>query len=143
MSENRSRFKIKKGDIEVEYEGNREEVAKRYADAFAWVSLTSPISPPHVPSGKSTAGEPSKPSKRGGVRSNVISRAIDGLIGEHWMGTSKKVTAIVEELKRRGVKGVDENNANEALKRRVGKTVDRIKDKSDGKWIYSERETES
>jgi len=45
MSEERSRFRIKKGDIEIEYEGTSKEVADFRKEAFEWIK-TATITPP-------------------------------------------------------------------------------------------------
>jgi hypothetical protein len=141
MSEDKTHFRIKRGDLEIEYTGKASDVNSRYEKALELIATLSPKpSETKHTEGKETG---KKPTGRGGARSNIISRAVDGLITEHWIGARKKITEIVEELKNRAVAGVEENNVNEALKRRVGKTVDRIKDKSDGEWVYSERTQES
>jgi len=139
MSEERSRFKIKKGDVEVEYEGKSSDVDKRYEEAFIWVSSAATTSPPVLQEGQKAGMDLGKTDRRGGARSNVVSKAVDKLIEEHWIGKSKKIPDIVAELQRRAVPGVVEINVYNALNRRVGKTLDRIKD-NDGQWVYSERE---
>lgn len=60
MSEERSRFKIRKGEIEIEYEGSPSEVAQRYKEAFEWVkTVTLPPSRP-----KSELAEKPKKAKK-------------------------------------------------------------------------------
>lgn len=137
MSEERSRFKIKKGDVEVEYEGKSSDVDKRYEEALTWVKSALTTSP--VSQGQKAEMDLAKTDRRGGARSNVVSRAVDNLIEEHWIGKSKKIPDVVAELRRRAVPGVVKKNAYDALNRRVGKTLDRIKD-NDGQWVYSEKE---
>jgi predicted AlkP superfamily phosphohydrolase/phosphomutase len=138
MSEERSRFKIKKGDVEVEYEGKSSDVDKRYEEAFIWVSSAATTSPLVPQEGQKAGMDLGKMDRRGGVRSNVVSKAVDKLIEEHWI-KSKKIPDIVVELQRRAVPGVVEKTVRNALNRRVGKTLDRIKD-NDGQWVYLERE---
>jgi hypothetical protein len=137
MSEERSRFKIKKGDVEVEYEGKSSDVDKKYEEAFIWVK--SALTTPPVSRGQKAEKDLGKTDRRGGARSNVVSKVVDSLIEEHWIGKSKKIPDVVAELKRRTVPGVDEINVYNALNRRVGKTLDRIKD-NDDQWVYSEKE---
>lgn len=138
MSEDRSRFKIKKGDVEVEYEGKASDVDKRYEEAFTWVSSAAATPPPVTPEGQKAGIDLGKMDRRGGARSNVISKAVDKLVEEHWIGNSKKTPDIIAELQRKAVPGVVEMTVRNALNRRVGKTLDRIKD-NDGQWVYSER----
>ena len=135
MSEGRYRFRIKKGEVEIEYEGDSKEVDTKYNEAFIWIKSTSEISS-IVKSTKEAPKEKKEGSVRGGRRSRVISPAIDTLIEEQWLNEFKKEEEVVAELTRRGIPGANEKNVGEALKRRVqaGK-LDRIRDK-DGKWTY-------
>jgi hypothetical protein len=137
MSEDKSRFKIKKGEIEIEYEGKSEEVNARYKYAIDWIKGV-PISPTkHASSKEKPEGKVSeeKPEKRGGTRSNIVSKAIDDLVTEGWFNTARKVSDVVAELKRRTVPGAKIKTVDSSLKRRVPKTLDRIRD-SDNKWTY-------
>jgi hypothetical protein len=137
MSENRSRFKMKKGDIEIEYEGNAQDVNTKYTEAFGWIKQVVPPAPPKEPEPgterKEKAGE--KPSGHGGVRSNVVSKEIDKLIEEGWIDKPKKPDDVTAELVRRAVPGAKTKTIEEALKRRVPKKLDRIKD-TNGEWTY-------
>lgn len=133
MSEYRARFRIRKGDIEIEFEGESTEVNARYEKAFEWVKA-SPTSTQGQPEATSSKGE-KKDEKRGGSRSNVISRAIDSLIEEGWFDQFKKIPDVIEELKRRTVPGAYYEAVVGALNRRVPEKLDRIKD-TDGKWTY-------
>jgi len=72
---------------------------------------------------------------QGGHRSAVISPAVDELIKDHFLDTFKTGKQISEELKRRTIPVADIDAVNEALKRRVPKTLDRIKDEN-RKWVY-------
>lgn len=134
MSEEKSRFRIRKGDIEIEFEGNPKEVSAKYKEAFEWVK-SLPITPVEVkPSRKKKEEE--KKERRGGARSRVVSPEIDKLIEEGWFSEFRKIPDIMEELTRRAVPGVKLETITNALNRRVksGK-LDRIKD-TDGKWTY-------
>lgn len=48
MSEEKSHFRMKKGDIEIEYEGKSSEANARYKEAFEWIKAVT-ISPPKPP----------------------------------------------------------------------------------------------
>lgn len=41
MSEKKARFRIKKGEVEIEYEGSTNDVNNRYKEAFTWVKTVS------------------------------------------------------------------------------------------------------
>ena len=80
MSEDRSRFKIRNEEIEIEYEGSPKDVNERYDKAFEWISS--------VPrEGKRKKGEKKeeekKEEKKKGTRGPAIwSPAINTLIEE-------------------------------------------------------------
>jgi ribosome maturation protein Sdo1 len=138
MSEDRSRFSIKKGEIEITYEGKTEDVNNRYREAFAWVVKTGAdeATSAHV-SGrkKKTIGagaEKSKPEKHAKGVAEVISK----LMEESWFDKDRKNTEVLEELERQGVTGVYLEAVDSALKRRLKKkTLERHKSES-GDWVY-------
>jgi hypothetical protein len=128
MSEERSRFKIKKGDIEIEYSGMPKDVDSKYKEALDWVKSTTVTTsaPPKEPS----AGRPKEPGKpaRGGRRSPIISNAIDQMISEGDLDKAKITSEVLAELKIKAVPGVTIYNVGEALKRKARKGIlDRIK----------------
>lgn len=136
MSEEKSRFKIKRGDIEIEFEGNPKEVNAKYEEAFEWVK-TTPVTTP-TPSETKPPEEKKKEEKRGGARSNVVSRAIDTLIEEGYFDEFRKIPDVIEELKRRTIPGAYYDAVLGALNRRVPEKLDRVKD-TDGKWTYGRK----
>jgi len=141
MSEYRYRFKIKKGDIEIEYEGNSSEVNSRYKEAFDWIKTVT-ISPPKPEPKKEEEPEKKKEEKkeekRGGARTAVISPAIDELIKEGFLDDFKRDYQVLEELRRKTIPVSGIVPVQSALNRRVPKILDRIKDKED-KWVYRKK----
>jgi len=133
--EEKSRFKLKKGDIEIEFEGAEKEVSSRYEEAFQWVKTAETTTPT---TSQIKPSEQKKEDKRGGARSSVISPAIDKLIEEGRLDEFTKIPDVVEELKRRNVPGASDNAVQAALNRRVPEKLDRVKD-TDGKWTYRRR----
>lgn len=139
MSEDRSRFKIKKEGFEIEYEGKSSEVSERYKEAFEWIKTVTTIPPERKPlkeekkAKEKKSGE--KKERRGGVRTAVVSPEIGRLTEEGWMDDFKTIDAVMEELETRAVPGVSRVAVANALRRRVGRTLARIKTK-EGKWIY-------
>ena len=132
MSESKSHFKIKKGDIEIEYSGMPNDVDSKYKEAFDWIkSATLTTSAPTKEPPKEGKKEPGKPG-RGGRRSPIVSNAIDRMISEGGLDKHKTTSEVLEELKTKAVPGVEINNVGEALKRKVAKGVlDRIKGASE------------
>jgi hypothetical protein len=126
MSEERSHFKIKKGDIEIEYSGMPTDVDSKYKEAFNWVkSATVTTPPPKGPPGKQK--EPGKPG-RGGRRSPIISNAIDQMVSDGELDKAKNTSQILDYLTTKAVPGVTFHNVDEALRRKARKGIlDRIK----------------
>ena len=133
MSEEKSRFRIKKGDIEIEYEGKSSEVNARYKEAFEWMKAVT-ISPPKPPPKKEDIGKKDK-KKKPAVRTKGVTAEIDKLIEEGWMDDYKRNTEILKELERRAITGVYVQAIDAALRRRVGKTLERKKDEQEN-WGY-------
>jgi hypothetical protein len=111
-----SRFRVKRGEIEVEYEGPDSD--KKYDAAIHWVeSLGGVVQPTSVVEKKRM--EEGKVDKRGGQRSAVIGPAVDKLIDDGWLDEHRAVTEIVSELKSKGTPGVTNENVNTACMRRA------------------------
>lgn len=144
MSGDTSRFKMKKGDIEIEYEGSSEDVKGKFSEIFEWLKEASSISTPQLTPSKTNetvtinASEvkTGKQDKRGGSRSSVISPAVDKLVDQGFLDSFKTPEVIYAELKRQNVVA-SLGAVVEALKRRVPKTLDRIQD--EGKWVYRKK----
>jgi hypothetical protein len=140
MSEERSYFKMKKGDIEIEYEGTSSEVSSKFSEIFEWLK-TAPVTP--LPP-KPREGVLPKPvederrERRGGARSAVISPAIDGLVEEGFLDAFKNANQVYEELKRKTVPVSGVEPVIGALNRRIPETLDRIKD-DQGRWVYRKK----
>jgi hypothetical protein len=138
MSENKSHFRIKKGDTEIEFEGTSSEVTSKFEEIIEWIKAT-----PSELAGKKPEknGEPkgqAKAEKRGGARTSVISPAIDELAKDGFLSEFKTVSEVLEELRRKNVPVSDSRPVNLALNRRVPKTLDRIKD-NQGRWVYRKK----
>jgi len=140
MSEDKSRFKIRKGDIEIEYEGKSSEVTERYKEAFEWITTATVAPPKPEPTRKLEKKdiEEKKEDKRGGVRTSVISPAIDELIKEGFFDDFKNSSEILKELRRKTVPVSSTQPVTMALNRRVPKKLDRIKDER-GRWVYRKK----
>lgn len=134
MTEDKSRFRIKKGDIEIEYEGKSAEVTAKYEEAFKWIREVAPPKQLEKRKKVKEKKEKEKPERRGGLRRGALSREIDNLIEEGWLDDLKRVSEVHAELKRRAV-STSGQAVSTALRRRVGKTLERKKD-TEGKWTY-------
>ena len=144
MSEERSHFRIKKGEIEIEFAGESSEVAERYNEALEWIRTVSETPQRKKPETKKIepieeeqkmTEEPEKSAeKRGGRRSSVVSKEIDKMIEGDWFDEFRVPAEVKKELERLRIPASGSAVRN-ALYRRVGKTLDRIKDPEKG-WIY-------
>ena len=138
MSENKSRFRIKKGDIEIEFEGTSSEVAPKFENVLEWIK-TAPVRQ----TGEETVvtaeiQKQEKPQKRGGARTGVIAPAIDELVKEGFLTDFKTASQVLEELRRKTVPVSDVARVIMAMNRRVPKTLERIKD-NQGRWVYRKK----
>lgn len=141
MSEGKARFRIRKGEIEVEYEGSSNDVNSRYEEAFEWiktVAVTPPILEPIEKPKKEKEPEKKKEERRGGPRTGVISPAIDKLIEEGFFNDFKNASEVLDELRRKTVPVSGIRPVIGALNRRVPKKLDRIKDEQ-GRWVYRKK----
>jgi hypothetical protein len=84
LSENKSRFKIRKGEIEIEFEGPAEEVSNKYKEAFDWVKSVFPQENLEPKKQKSAVTKiDNKEEKKKGTRGPEIwAPAIESLIGD-------------------------------------------------------------
>jgi len=88
MSEFKSRFKIKNGEIEIEYEGLVKDVNERYKEALDWLkSLPRKEGEPEKEEQKEKEGEERKKGTRG---PEIWSPAIDSLIQEGFFKLPQK-----------------------------------------------------
>jgi hypothetical protein len=140
MSEDKARFRIKKGEIEIEYEGKTPEVTARYKEAFGWMKSVTLPTPKPEPTKKPTKEEEpqKKEERRGGARTGVISPALDELVEEGFLDDFKDSSQILAELRRKTVPVSDARPVVSALTRRVPKKLDRIRDQK-GKWVYRKK----
>jgi hypothetical protein len=134
MSNERSRFKIKKGETEIEYEGPSAEVRDRYKEAFEWVKSARPkISEEKKPDQKTAQQE----VKKGGARRALFSPKIDELISEEFfkLPNKRKVPDVLKALMEKGLPTTGKDKAVLiALKRRLGKTLKGTKEQ--GEWVF-------
>lgn len=141
MSEDRSRFRIKKGDIEIEYEGKSTEVTTRYEEAFEWIKAVTITPSRERPSKEEKKAKEKKAGeKRGGTRTGVIAPGIDKLIEEGFFDNFKNSTEVLGELRRKTVPVSHVTPVIVALNRRVSKKLDRIRDEQ-GRWVYRKRQS--
>jgi hypothetical protein len=140
--EERARFRIRKGDFEIEYEGKASEVNARYKDVMTWLRAekTETQLAPRVDSGKviKKAKETKQRKKTGGQKSAVISPEVDKLIDGGFFEEFRRVSDVQKELKRLTVPVSSAMAVQMALNRRVPKLLDRIQDE-EGKWVYRKK----
>jgi hypothetical protein len=140
-----SRFRIKSGDTEIEFEGSAAEVSSKFKEAFDWLKNTpSQQSDDKTQKGgksmsdtKTEDKKQGRASSRGGSRSAVVGPALDELVAEGFFGDFKTLSEVCEELKRKTVPS-NIKTVNSALARRVPKVLDRIKN-DQGNWVYRKK----
>jgi hypothetical protein len=121
------KFRVKLGDTEIEYEG--EDSESKYQAALDWLNKTPQKERVKEDKAhKESEDTEVKSSKRGGIRSAVVSPKIDQLIEGGWFSEHRTIDDVMAELKRLVVPGADKTNVTNALKRRVGKTLETVMD---------------
>ena len=135
MSEAKSRFRVKNGEVEIEYEGPLKEVNERYKSVLDWVMSGRK----KMASTKGvTKEEEKKRSKRGGPRKAIYPREIKRLKKEKFFDTKKSLDDIIGGLESKGVptrgkRGTIRN----ALIRDTRKKDSRLKGTKEGNtWVF-------
>jgi len=127
------RFRIRLGEAEIEYEG--EDSTSKYQAALDWVSETPEHERIKTPAKSEKQNHiEEKNSKRGGIRSPVVSPKIDELIEGGWFDSHRSIDDTVTELKRLVVPGTNKESVKQGLNRRVGKTLATVMD--DGVQVF-------
>lgn len=91
MSEVKSRFKIKNGDMEIEYEGLVKDVDERYKEALEWLKSV-PLEKSEEGKEASEEREQGEEKKKGTRGPEIWSPAIDTLIQEGFFKLPDKRT---------------------------------------------------
>ena len=141
MSEPTAKFRIKKDDIEIEYEGTPKEVDSRFGESFEWIKTVGSSSEVHKDAKEREskgAEKDSKKDKRGGARSPLLSKAIDDLIEEGFFDSFKTVKEVFEELKRKAIPVSSLPAVRTPMNRRVADKLDRNRDENN-KWVYHKK----
>ena len=99
MSEGKSRFRIKNGEIEIEYEGPLKEVNERYKSAFEWLTSQERRKRGRVEKGE----EKKKEERRGGLRKPIYPEKIRGLIENGFFTPKKSLDDVIKALESKGM----------------------------------------
>jgi hypothetical protein len=143
MSEDRSRFSIKKGDIEITYEGTSKDANARYTEAFEWIrkaTVTEENGGSKERSRKRRKQDKKIDETKPEKHTEGVASGIDKLIAEGWFDTDRKNSDVLEELKRGGATGLYIQAVDIALKRRLKSTLDRHQDESEN-WLYYKKKS--
>ena len=130
MSEEKSRFRIKKGDIEIEYQGPQAEVKAKYEEALQWIKGERVTPTESRRKRKKGKIEKAKRQKSTGIPAEVDKLTDEGILDDY-----KRPNYVIKELEKRAVYGATNTLVDGALRKRVGKTLERKKDEN-GKWVY-------
>jgi hypothetical protein len=98
LSEVKNRFKIKSGEIEIEYEGPLKEVNERYNRVLEWVMSYKK----KMPSEEEAETEKDKKSKRGGVRKAIYPPWIEKLKKDNFFKQKKSLDDVIKKFESLG-----------------------------------------
>jgi hypothetical protein len=90
-----SRFRLRRGDVEVEFEGEAKEVAQRFDEMFTWMQGSTPKRP-------EVEGTEKKPKFKKTGESKAIEERIGTLKGEGYFETPRELGDVRTEMKTRG-----------------------------------------
>jgi len=138
LSDIKSRFRIRNGEIEIEYEGPLREVNLRYESAFEW--LTSTRAKKIGKREEKKAEEKGKKEKRGGARRPIYGSKIEELIAEGFFEKRKSLDDVTKGLVPKNVptRGFGARNAIIGnLRRKIAKKDAKLKGaKEEGTWYF-------
>lgn len=132
MSEVKSCFRIKSGEIEIEYEGSQKDVNERYKTAFEWVT-----SQPRTKTAIEEEEE-KKEEKRGGVRKPIYPARIDELISQGFFKPKKSLDDVIKEFESKGVptRGKRVAIRNALVRKTASKDAKLRGTKEDDNWYF-------
>jgi len=137
LEERKSRFRIRNGEIEIEYEGPVKEANIRYESAFEW--LTSQQTK-KLTKKKGKSPEKKAKGKRGGARRALYTPKITEFVEEDFFANRKSLDEVIKALVPKNVptRGRKARNAILTnLKRRIAKRGSRLKGASEeGVWYF-------
>jgi len=107
LSEARNRFRIRNGEIEVEYEGPLKEVNERYKSILDWVMSKNRKA--RLKGEEEEEGK--KKSKRGGVRKPIYPQEIAKLKKANFFKPKKSLDEVIKKFESIGVPTRDKRTA--------------------------------
>jgi len=136
LSEAKNRFRVRNGEIEIEYEGPLKEVNERYEHVLEW------LIPKQVKTKGKTKGKKltKEEEKRGGFHKTIYTPKIDELIKEGFFKTRKSLDDVVKGLVPKNVptRGMDARTAIlNNLKRKIASKKATLKGgKEEDEWYF-------
>jgi hypothetical protein len=137
LAEKRHRFKIRSGEIEIEYEGSPNEVNERYDDALKWLDSHQP---------RKTKTEKIEPDKkdqkdrRGGARKAIYPPWIQKLKEEGFFQSKKTLDETIKQFESMGVPTRSKRSSiRNALINDTHKQGSKLKSTKEGNtWVFWE-----
>ena len=137
MSESKAHFKVKKDNIEIEYDGNPSEVDARFQEILSWIKTpakTESSSKKHLSVNEENIVI--EGLKKGKYKKGVTP-AIKEMVNGNFLDEFKPVAEILKELNRNNVTS-SENAVRIALNRMVPKILERDQDEKEV-WRYRKK----
>jgi hypothetical protein len=135
LSEERKRFRIRNGEIEIEYEGPLKEVNKRYGEALSWLA-SQPTKETSLK--KKESDEAKKWDRRGGLRKAIYPPEIEKLKKANFFKPKKSLDEVIAKFEEMVVPTRGKRNAIlTALKADTRKKGSNLKGtKEDNSWYF-------
>lgn len=105
MAESKNHFRIRNGEIEIEYEGPLAEVNKRFDKAYDWATSQKIVTLKKKEKEKTTDDDQvaGKKDKRGGARKEIYPPWIQKMKGEDFFKQKKSLDDVIKRVADLGV----------------------------------------
>jgi hypothetical protein len=143
LAESKNHFKIRNGDVEIEYEGPLTEVNKRFDKAYEWAT-NSPPKATHKEKiekeeqSEDTDAKKEKKDKRGGIRKPIFAPTIQRLIEEGFFKEKRSVDDVIKKFEEKGLPVRGKKNAIlTSLRYETSKRDSKLKStKTENDWYF-------
>ena len=138
MAESKNHFRIRNGEIEVEYEGPLAEVNKRFDKAYEWATTPKTKQPEKKENELKESGQEEKEDSRGGARKAIYPPEIEKLKQAKFFKPKKTLDEVIAKFESMDVPTRGKRNAIlTALKADIRKKGSTLKGtKEDNNWCF-------
>jgi hypothetical protein len=140
LAESKNHFKIRNGDIEIEYEGPLTEVNKRFDETYKWVTSQKTKTPKKKEKETDEAQEENKKDKRGGPRKGIYPQWVQKFKKDGFFKQKKSLDEVIKKFEDSGIPSRNKRTAiRNALINDTHKKDSKLTSTKDGEaWYFWE-----